>query len=401
MHVIVPLEGRFVLKDGQPASRYITYEQFWKGYGYLDVFESVTILARFFPEEDPDAKPATGPGVRLVPVPGYLGPEQYLRKRGEVKRAIREACVPDAAYLLRVPGVIGSHVWKELRRRKQPYAVEVVGDPYDVLAAGSLKHPLRPFLRWWAPRELRKQCREAMAALYVTKEALQKRYPCPNESVGVSDVFIPPEAFVDAPRPAKPAGGPRTLIMVGHMNQLYKAPHVLVDALAMCRKQGLDLHVKFVGEGVLMPWVKERAAAAGVADYVEFTGGLPTGAPIRAALDQADLFVLPSFQEGLPRAVVEAMARALPCIGSTVGGFSELLAGEDLVQAGDTAGLAAKISEVITDPARMQRMSTRNLERALEYRPDVLRTRRLEFFRHVRSETEKWQAAQRPSAARG
>jgi hypothetical protein len=49
----------------------------------------------------------------------------------------------------------------------------------------------------------------------------------------------------------------------------------------------------------------------------------------------------------------------------------------------------------------MQRMSARNLERALEYRPDVLHARRVEFFRHVRSETEKWQAAQRPSAARG
>ncbi len=394
MHVIVPLEGRFVLKDGQPASRYITYEQFWKEYGYLDVFESVTILARFFPEEDAEAKPATGPGVRLVPVPGYMGPEQYLRKRGEVKRAIREACVPDAAYILRVPGVIGTHVWKELRRRGQPFAVEVVGDPYDVLAPGSLKHPLRPLLRWWIPRELRRQCHEAMAALYVTKEALQRRYPCPKYSVGVSDVYIPPEAFVNEPRPLKPAGGPRTLIMVGHMNQLYKAPHVLVDALAICLKQGLDLRVKFVGEGVLMPFLKERAAAAGVTDRVEFTGGLPTGAPIRAALDQADVFVLPSFQEGLPRAVVEAMARALPCIGSTVGGFPELLTAEDLVEAGDTAGLAAKISQVIVDPERMHRMSARNLKRALEYRPDVLRTRRLEFFRHVRAESEKWQRTQ-------
>jgi glycosyltransferase involved in cell wall biosynthesis len=320
-----------------------------------------------------------------------------------VKRAIRAACDPDAAYILRVPGMIGAHVWKELRRRGQPFSVEVVGDPYDVLAPGSLKHRLRPLLRWWAPRELRRQCQEAMAGLYVTKEALQRRYPCPNYSVGVSDVFIPPEAFVAEPRPVRTAGGPRTLIMVGHMNQLYKAPHVLIDALAICRKQGLDLRVKFVGEGMLRPWLEERAAAEGVADDVQFTGGLPTGGPIREALDQADLFVLPSFQEGLPRAVVEAMARALPCIGSTVGGFPELLAAEDLVEAGDTAGLALKIGQVIGNPERMRRMSVRNLERALEYRPEVLRSRRLEFFRHVRAETERWQATSgiRPTPAAG
>jgi glycosyltransferase involved in cell wall biosynthesis len=177
------------------------------------------------------------------------------------------------------------------------------------------------------------------------------------------------------------------------MNRLYKAPHVLIDAVAICVRQGLDLRLKFVGEGQLVPWLKQRAAAAGIGQRVEFTGGLPAGAPIRAALDQADLFVLPSFQEGVPRAVVEAMARSLPCIGSTVGGFPELLPAEDLVEPGDAAGLADKIRQVLADPQRMQRMSARNLERAPQYRSDVLRSRRIEFYRQVRAQTERWLAA--------
>lgn len=73
---------------------------------------------------------------------------------------------------------------------KHPYGVEIIADPCDVFAPGSIKHPLRPFFRWWFPRDLSRVCQEACAAAFVTKEALQRRYPCPNLSVGVS-IAIP------------------------------------------------------------------------------------------------------------------------------------------------------------------------------------------------------------------
>ena len=109
-----------------------------------------------------------------------------------------------------------------------------------------------------------------------------------------------------------------------------------------------------------------------------------------AQLDLADLFVLPSYQEGLPRAMVEAMARSLPCIGSTVGGIPELLQPEDMVPPGDAVALANKIREVVTDRDRMARMSARNLEKAKDYRNEVLQERRNEFYRYVREQTEAW-----------
>ena len=65
--------------------------------------------------------------------------------------------------------------------------------------------------------------------------------------------------------------------------------------------------------------------AKALRDRVRFRGQLTTPVDVRAELDRADLFVLPSRQEGLPRAMIEAMARALPCIGSSVGGIPELL----------------------------------------------------------------------------
>jgi glycosyltransferase involved in cell wall biosynthesis len=82
------------------------------------------------------------------------------------------------------------------------------------------------------------------------------------------------------------------------------------------------------------------------------------------------------------------MARGLPCIASTVGGIPELLPAEDLVPPGCGHGLAAKIREVLADPARQVEMSRRNQGRARDFHDHVLQPRRTEFFRQVRRITE-------------
>ncbi len=117
---------------------------------------------------------------------------------------------------------------------------------------------------------------------------------------------------------------------------------------------------------------------------------------MRSQLDQADLFVLPSRQEGLPRALLEAMARALPAIGSTAGGIPELLPPEDLVAPADIGALAAKIAEVLTDPARLQAMSARNLAKARGYRDQLTSRHRERYLLELRRLTEDWLARSGP-----
>jgi len=149
-----------------------------------------------------------------------------------------------------------------LRQTGRLYAVEVVADPYDAFAPGSVKHPLRPFFRWSFPRQLRRDCVQAAAAAYVTKEALQQRYPypCPNFSVGVSDVDLPERALVSSSR-LPPQGGTFNLIFVGTMDQLYKAPDVLIDF-------GLDWHSdprwQILYYGINLNPLRDRIDAASV-----------------------------------------------------------------------------------------------------------------------------------------
>jgi glycosyltransferase involved in cell wall biosynthesis len=171
---------------------------------------------------------------------------------------------------------------------------------------------------------------------------------------------------------------------------MYKAPDVLIDAVATLVRDGLDLRLVLVGDGRHRPELEAQAAARGLGERVLFRGQLAAGPAVRAQLDHSDVFILPSRTEGLPRAMIEAMARALPCIGSQVGGIPELLPPEDLVRAGDVAALAQKLRAVVTDPARMARMSAHNLDRARAYREEVLEERRAEFYRYVRARTAAW-----------
>ncbi len=165
---------------------------------------------------------------------------------------------------------------------------------------------------------------------------------------------------------------------------------MLINAVATCVREGLDLKLIVVGDGKHRAELEAQAVALGLGKRVCFRGQLAAGDAVRAQLDQADLFVLPSHQEGLPKAMVEAMAQALPCIGSTVGGIPELLTPEDMVPPGNVAALARKIREVVTDPERMAHMSAHNLEKAKEYRDEVLREQRNNFYHYVREKTEAW-----------
>src|SRR5690606_23281178 len=399
MNAIVSPSARFAI-DGEGtlwgSSPSVGYN-FWMR--YLDVYDEVHLLVRAKPVKSPPegAILASGAGVRALPLPYYHGPVQYVKQYWRIQATIRYHVRNAYAIQMRLPLMPASTIISALPAGK-PYGVEVVGDPHDVFAPGAVRHPLRPFFRWWFARNLRRQCAGACAAAYVTAQALQRRYPpAPDAfSTSYSDVQLPDDTFVAAPRVFQAAPSPARLVMVGTLEQMYKAPDVLIDAVVRCVERRLDVHLTLVGDGKHRPELEARAAAAGLGERVRFTGSLSAGAAVRAALDQADVFVLPSRQEGLPRALIEAMARGLPCIGSAVGGIPELLPPEDLVPPGDALALADKIADMVTNPERLTRSAARNLEAARAYHEDILRARRIEFYKYVRDATAAWlKAAQR------
>src|SRR6185312_12538370 len=366
MKLTVALDARYALTpDNRAWSQVGMAYEFWER--YLEVFESVTIVARAKRVSHPPEGwgQVTGDGVSITGIPDYLGPSQYLLRYTAIRSAIRRATPSVGAVILRVGSQVANMMQRELAREKRPYALEVIGDPYAAFAPGALDHPLRAFFRWHFSRTLQRQCRDATGVAYVTERALQERYPTRAVGVGISDVDLPDEALLhsgfsthysnveleqshlaDATRLFKGEGTVR-IITVGSLAQLYKGTDVLIDAIAICLRRGLDITVTIVGDGKYRGALIAQAERLGISDRVDFPGQITAGEPVRNLLDAADLFILPSRSEGLPRALIEAMARGLPCVGTSVGGVPELLGADELVPAGDPGALAAKIQELL------------------------------------------------------
>jgi glycosyltransferase involved in cell wall biosynthesis len=389
MNILVSSECRFVESDGKYYTAALSPTFFQR---YLDVWDEVLLLARVAAARQPP--PNVGPmdfrRVRFVGLPDFKGALQYVRSVSTIRAVARQALASADSVLFRVAGVIGTAVWP-LVRAPRPFALEVCGEPGTT--RGSLRHPLRPFFHWYYTRDLRQMCQAAAATAYVTAETLQMRYPPATGACTThySSIELRESQVLSQPPGPIVRAGPFRLICVGTFSIMYKGQDVLLRALSQLVRTGVDATVTFLGDGKYRAAIEQLAHDLGLQERVDFRGNLPAGEAVLAVLDEADLFVLPSRQEGLPRVIIEAMARGLPCIGSRVGGVPELVGPDELVPPDDANALASKIVEVLRDPARMARLSERNLQIAAGFTSKVLRARRVVFYEHVRQLTEAWQ----------
>ncbi len=393
MTVCVTLEHRFErTPDGLVWTR--SNHAYAELRRYLGVFDHVRILARVkdVAVPPPGGLRADGPAVSFCALPYYVGFSQFCRCWKSVQRSAIDAIGETDALILKAPSTISCLLESSLRKQNRPFAMEVIGDPWDLYARGTVRHPLRPLFRQWFTHRTASQCRHACSVAYVSGRILPRRYPASPGAfqTAVSDVLLPTRHIAPEPRRADQFGRPVRLITVGTLEHLYKGTDVLLDAVSICARAGVPLRVVVIGDGRSRPALEAQARSLGIQELVEFRGSVPSGDPVFAALDRSDLFVLPSRLEGMPRALIEAMARALPCIASAVGGIPELLDPEDLVAPGNPEALAQKIAGVVQSPPRMERMSHRCLARARDYAEDRLRAKRCEFLASLLRATEAW-----------
>jgi glycosyltransferase involved in cell wall biosynthesis len=123
-------------------------------------------------------------------------------------------------------------------------------------------------------------------------------------------------------RPPLPQRTLPTVLAVGRLSA-EKGFDVLIDAMATLKEWGAPHRLVLIGDGPLRSSLEGRARNAGVDDLVEFAGELPPQ-HVRAQLMRADSFCLPSFNEGLPVSIMEAMAVGVPVVTTWVAGIPEL-----------------------------------------------------------------------------
>jgi glycosyltransferase involved in cell wall biosynthesis len=353
---------------------------------YLGVFSTLTVVAR-----EREAAPgesmehldrACGPRVRFQPMRSLSSLGAMLRRASTRQNA--EALVGETDVVIaRLPSEIGSALVTAARRRGKTVAVEIVACPWDALwNHGSVAGRL---YAGYAAARMRRQVRHAEFVLYVSNGFLQRRYPTRGHAVACSNVAIDrvaDEVLVERLRRLDCGSRDVRLGLIGSLGTAYKGIDTAIAALARSSASHPRLRLEVLGSGDPSPWIR-LAERNGVADRVSFVGTLPAGRAVHEWLRSVDVYLQPSRQEGLPRALVEAMAQGCPAIGSSAGGIPELLAPECIHRPGSATSLARLVERAVSDVAWRRAQAERNFEHARAYSRERLDVVRSGFWRRV------------------
>lgn len=160
----------------------------------------------------------------------------------------------------------------------------------------------------------------------------------------------------------RPRNGVVRVAYVGRLRHV-KGVGVLVDAWhALAARGGARLVI--AGDGDMREALVAQVERLSLRDSVELAGEI---SDVPALLRETDIYVQPSFQEGMPNSVLEAMAAGLPVVVTRVSGNEDLVTDGDnglLVPPGSPADLAAALRRLIDDPGLARRMGERSRARA-------------------------------------
>ncbi len=345
-------------------------------------FDHITMVVRVaeVPTPPPGAFELTGPRVSVAVLPDYRTPFQLVRWLPSILKELRTPVLKTGTLIAELPSSVSNLVLLATAMRRRPFAVTVVGDPDVVFSDARVGGALRAAYRVIFTVAVRLACRYAVGVAYVAS-CLEQKYPPSPEAVVVRH-----SSFIEVDDAGVPASHPgrstKQVVTVGSLEQPYKGVADVLDATSLLLQRGYDLHLTVIGDGRLRPSLERKAKLLGLEHVTTFTGWL-SGEMVRGQLQEADLFVLASHTEGMPRALLEAMAQGLPCVATRVGGIPDVLPEPALVDARAPDQLAERIGTFLSDPAFAGEMAGRNLDRVAAYRPGRQRQKLTDFYRAV------------------
>ena len=266
------------------------------------------------------------------------------------------------------------------------YFALMVACPWDGLWNQDWKRKIAAPYRFLLNRYV---LRSADYALYVTKHFLQSRYPTNGISIGLSDVVLQESnnSILDKRIQHIINGENRNIIKLATtamLNISYKGQRFVIHALQILKERGFSNYHYYLiggGDGVKL---KELAKKLGVENQVHFVGKV-THEEVFNLLDSIDIYIHPSLQEGLPRSVVEAMSRALPCIGANTGAIPELLDTNFVVRRKSVEAIIDKIL-LLRNNNVLKEQAKRNFEEAKKYECHILDSLRDKFYENIRKD---------------
>lgn len=300
------------------------------------------------------------------------------------KKQIYENAVKKCDMVIaRVPSIVSFAVVNCAKKWGKPYMAESMGCAWDAYwNHGIVGKIIAPYMYF----KMKSVVKNADYGLYVTEKFLQNRYPCKNETIAASNVKI--TDVVDTvleKRLEKISNMDKThiaLMTSAAVDVRYKGHEYVIKAIPKLKKLGIHITYYMVGGGD-QTYLKSIAEKNGVTDSVIFTGRLSLE-EVLEKLDGADIYIQPSLQEGLPRAMIEAMSRGCVCLGAKTAGIPELVDPECIFKRKNTSAIVKCISSILKKD--FEYYAKRNFDEAKKYKSDVLDDRRNKYFAKIADE---------------
>jgi glycosyltransferase involved in cell wall biosynthesis len=378
-HIFYQIKDAFYSSGGLPAS---TWER------YLAHFNQLTVISRGIQGKclSKGLILSSHSNVIFDPLYEVKGSYDYYKYRYLIKKKI----INDIynynvdVIIIRLPSTIGYFAADLCRQKHIHYVVEVVGCAWD--ASWNYGKLMMKLMTPYTYFKMRQSVKGSIAAIYVTKYFLQKRYPNSGiqeyasnvqiESVS-EDVLFNHLDFLNRTHEFFKIG------MIGNLSIKYKGYDVAIRSLSKLKKRGINFKFYLVGSGN-NDYVNKLIQKFGLQQETVIVGTLKAGDQILKFLDELDLYIHPSKQEGLPRSVIEAMSRGCPILASNVAGIPELLEDKYMHNPGDYNRLCLQLFDILGNRQELLEMAKQNFNKSSEYYIEILKSRRDIFFNNVK-----------------
>lgn len=341
---------------------------------YTSIFDNIDFFARIEKSDNvSNMSSVTNDNVLLF--------DGFRNQKSLIEKIKENNCI-----ILRLPSMLGELAAFCARRNNKLYLVEMVGCPWDSYWNHSFKGKIVAPIMWFLTRLATKN---ASYVAYVSESFLQKRYPTNGKILACSDVQIKKTSeSVLNERLEKIQNMKRPVVLgtVAGIDVRYKGQQYVIKAIAKLKKEGYCFKYRLVGTGG-REYLKKIAEKYSVSDCVEFCGALPHD-EIFEFMDDIDIYIQPSLQEGLPRSVVEAMSMACPVTGANTGGIPELV-NPDYVFKRKSVNAICKTLKLMYNEKVLKEEAERSFKRAKDFDSDKLQKIREDFYRKYKAECEK------------
>lgn len=282
--------------------------------------------------------------------------------------------------IIRMPSVLGLFAGRIARKLHKRIMAEVVGNAFDAYwyygsVLGKIIAPAYSLLNKYV-------IYHSDYAIYVTDGYLQNKYPCKNQTCACSDVLLNAvdHRVLDARlEKISKISSPIICGEIGNISVPYKGYNIMIRAMAKLRSIGIDIEYHIVGGGN-PDTVLQYARKFGLQDRV-FYDGIVSPDDIMQFYDRIDIYVHPSFTEGMPRVLIEAISRGCPCVASNAGGIPEIIDGQYLHRIRDVNKLCKDLLSLAKDRETMKDVAIRNFNHARSFYSDRLSAIRMAFYK--------------------